>query len=294
MKRVIIGFATLAVVAFAAQKDNYYGDKDAWESYEIRVDWNEIEDTANSIAKKWDDYGKFEKKVNDERNKELKRALEDTYKEAVGKITMEWGDLVEPLVDHVGEAFDNKTMKGVCDAHCAVKCWNGKKFDTKNKNWQYGFDKACFSKCGCEFKLDKKPTNQTKKDFENAAKKIEGDVAELLKFGEQVADEARDKLVPALEKYDKRSQEIIDEYLKTVRNTAVKDLGCDSTCVNKCTNGKTQCFFELNECLSKCTCAGLDEVIQLEKGKVNYPKLMLYAKGSQRAVNAFFRNIDKF
>jgi len=123
MKSVILGFATLAIVAFASQQDNYYGDADAWESYDIQVNWDEVEDTANSIAKKWEDYSKFEQNVNNERNKELKKALEDAYKESVGKIVMEWADLVAPMVDHVGEAFDNKKKTGMCDASCAVKCW---------------------------------------------------------------------------------------------------------------------------------------------------------------------------
>lgn len=294
MKSVIIGFATLAVVAFAAQQDNYYGDADSWESYDLQVNWDEVEDTAHSIAKKWEDYSKFEQKVNKERNKELKKALEDAYKESVGKIVIEWGDLVAPIVDHVGEAFDNKTKGGVCDAECAVKCWRANKFDSKNKNWQYGFNKTCFGNCGCEFKLDKKPTNETKRDFERAARNIEGDISELLKYGEELAENARDKIVPALDRYNNRTSEIMNEYLRTVSSTAINDLGCNATCVNRCTNGRTTCFFQLSECISRCECANIDEVIRLEKGQYNYPQLMLYAKGNQRALNTFFRNMDKF
>lgn len=100
--------------------------------------------------------------------------------------------------------------------------------------------------------------------------------------------------MPALNRYENRSQEIMNEYLKTVRNTAVNDLGCNATCVNTCTNGHTVCFFELSQCLSQCTCANIDEVIRLEKGQYNYPQLMLYAKGSQRAINTFFKNMNKF
>lgn len=290
MKSVIMGLATMAVVTFAS--DNYYGNASVWDSYEISVNWNEINETANSIAQKWDEYNKYEKKTSREAARDLARALEDTYKDSVGKIVMEWGETVGPLVDHVGEAFDNSTMKGNCDAECGVKCWDAKRFDTKSNNWQYGFNVTCFRACGCEFKLDKKQNNKTKEQFERAARKIENDLEDFVEYGQKVAKDAEKKIIPALDRYNNKTAQIMNEYLKTVRATAINDLGCNSTCVNRCTNGYTTCFFELSSCISQCTCANLDEVIHLEKGRYNYPQLMLYAKGSQRAINTFFRNKD--
>jgi hypothetical protein len=273
MRRIIIGLATLAVTTFAAA-DNYYGNLDSWESYDLRVNWDDIEETGKSIAKKWEDYSKFEDRLNKESAKDLKKALEDAYKDTLAKISMEWGDKIEPLVDHIGEAFDNKTQSGVCDAECAVKCWRANKFDKNNNNWQYGFNVTCFKKCGCAFKPD---NNQTRKDFKDAAKKIEGDINDLIKYGEDVADYAANKIVPALDRYNERTSQIMNEYLKTVRSTAINDLGCNATCVNRCTNGYTTCFFELSSCISQCSCYNLDDVIRLEKGQYNYPSLMLYA-----------------
>lgn len=289
MRRVILGLSTLAVLTFAQMAPQ---PQDTWESYDLQVNWDEIEETAESIAKKWEDYSKFEKRINRENAKDLEKALGDAYKESVGKIVMEWGDLIAPLVDHVGEAFDNKTMRGVCDAECGVKCWRADKFDKKNNNWQYGFNVTCFKACGCEFKFDNKGqvSNETKRDFQRAARNIEGDVAELLKYGEELAENARDKIIPALERYNNRTSQVMNEYLKTIRSTAINDLGCNSTCVNRCTNGYTTCFFELSSCISRCACANLDEVIRLDRGQYNYPSLMLYAKGNQRAINTFFRN----
>lgn len=62
MKRVILCLSTLAVVAFAASRnttydyDDYYPEENEWESYQISVNWDEIEDTAESIAEKWQRY----------------------------------------------------------------------------------------------------------------------------------------------------------------------------------------------------------------------------------------------
>lgn len=297
MKSVILGLSAMAVVAFAASTpaDNYYPDMSEWESVKIDIDWKEIQETADSIDKKWDAYEKFEKKWTMEQARDLKIALQNAYKDTVGKVVMEWGTLVAPLVEHVGEAWDNKTAPGVCDAECAVKCWNPDRFDRVNKVWVYGFNATCFTNvCGCEFKFTKKMTEQAKKDFKESGKKIEKDVAQLLKYGNDLAEDARDILVPALEKYAKNTAVLQNEYLKTVRQTAIEDLGCNSACVNKCTNGYTTCFFAMSQCISQCTCAGLDEVIDLSHGSYNYPSLMLYAQGNSRAINTFYRNKDLF
>ena len=258
MKSVLFGLAALATVAFAASNAS------SWETYEVHVNWDEIEQTAESIADKWEDYSKYEQKTSREAAKELKKALENTYKDTVGKIVMDYGELIAPLVGHVGEAFDNSTMSGVCNAECAVKCWRANKFDTHNNNWQYGFNTTCFRSCGCEFKLDKKPTNQTKEQFERAARKIENDLEKMYEYGVEVAEDVRDRVIPALEKYNNKTSQIKNEYLKTVRSTAINDLGCNSTCVNRCTNGYTTCFFALSQCISRCECANIEEVIRLD------------------------------
>lgn len=296
MKSVILGLSALAVVAFAANTpDNYYPDMSEWESFKIDIDWKEIQETADSIDKKWDAYEAYEKKWSMEQARDLKKALQNAYKDTVGKVSMEWGKLIEPLVDHVGEAFDNKNATGVCDAECAVKCWRPDRFDRVNRLWTYGFNNTCFTQgCGCEFKLSKKMSEQTKKEMAESGKKIEKDLAQLAKYGEELASEARDILVPALEKYAKNTATLQNEYLKTVRATAIQDLGCNAPCVNSCTSGYTTCFFALSSCISQCACAGLDEVIDLSHGSYNFPSLMLYAQGDARAINTFYRNKDLF
>lgn len=203
---------------------------------------------------------------------------------------MDYYDLMAPLVDHVGDAFDNSSMAGECEVSCGVKCWNERKFDKENSQWFFGFNRTCFRSCGCEFKVDKKMTQKTKDELNRAGQLIEKDIAKLAQYGEKLAIEARNSLLPAVQKFTQKQNELKNEYLKTVRATAIQDLSCDAPCVNQCTNGYTTCFFELSSCLSTCNCDALEGSIDLSVGKRNAASLVLYAKGSVRALEALFEN----
>ncbi len=109
-----------------------------------------------------------------------------------------------------------------------------------------------------------------------------------------MAHNAEGIIVPALERFTARAQALQNEYLSTVRATAVIDLGCDEVCVNRCTNGYLYTFYDLSSCISQCYCAGIEDALTLDNGVYSLPQMTLYAKGSPAAMKSFYKLKSKF
>lgn len=66
---------------------------------------------------------------------------------------------------------------------------------------------------------------------------MQDDLERLIKYGKDAAKEAKERIIPAIEEYETKVNELQGEYMETVRSAAVEDLGCNSVCVNNCTTG---------------------------------------------------------
>ena len=263
------------------------------QTHNITVDWNEIEETSESINDKWEDYGAYERNITRVQQRDLQKALENTYKNTIGKLLMEYGSLVEPLVENAEQVQDAVEVNPTCDNECGMRCFQPDTYDFFNSTWVYNFNQTCFHACGCQFKFES--WNATQQDqLVNDIENLEDNLDAFEAYGARMSQTAQNILVPALERYNQRSADLQNEYLKTVRATAIEDLGCDSTCVNYCTNGYYVTFYDLSSCIDLCYCDGLESAINLDDGTYNMPQLVLYAKGSKQALSALYRNKNKF
>jgi vacuolar-type H+-ATPase subunit D/Vma8 len=69
-----------------------------------------------------------------------------------------------------------------------------------------------------------------------------------------------------------------NEFTKSVKEAATSRLGCDSRCVNTCTNTDYFNFWEMADCLSSCSCSEIDKlVLDVKNATYSYPNLALYA-----------------
>jgi hypothetical protein len=224
---------------------------------------------------------------------EIQTALQDTYKNTLGKLMMEYGTLVEPLLNHTEQMGDGLEFNGTCNDDCAIKCWVPERYDTFSDAWVFGYNTSCIQGCGCEFKFESY-SSYDRAQFDSDAEFVEAEFQHLEQYGAKMAKDAENILVPALERYNQRASALQNEYVKTVRATAIYDLGCNEACVNQCTNFFYNDFFSMSDCLSHCYCTGIEGALQLEEGTYSVPEMVLYAKGNHQALKAFHSLKAKF
>jgi hypothetical protein len=173
--------------------------------------------------------------------------------------------------------MDDVEVNDKCNTACAVKCFNPHKFDVINKDYVLGFQRQCFSSCGCEFKFEKWTPAQ-KAQAEKNYKQLVKDVNELDKFHNELENDVVKIVRPAVERYAKKVEDLCADYTETLKKAAKIDLGCDSRCVDTCAKQKYFNFWELPECISECQCTKVDKIIlDAKKAKYSYPDLALYA-----------------
>jgi len=254
-----------------------------------------VGDLLEAVDDRWQAYEEYEANYNREQALEIQTALQDTYKNTLGKLMMEYGTLVDPLVNNtekLGNGLD-VVYNASCDSACAMQCWVPEKFDTYSEKWVFGYNATCFNGCGCQFNFQTyNKTERTK--FNKNANNVEDDLEDIQKYVEQMNKDAQNIIVPALERYNERASALQNEYIKTVRATAIYDLGCNETCVNTCTNQYYYCFYQMSSCLSHCYCQSLESALQLEEGTYSMPEMVLYAKGNHQALKSFYSLKSKF
>jgi gas vesicle protein len=241
MRRAILAVSAFAISAFANVVDDlpdYYAPQTFAArsnkiTYEVTVDWDKVNDMKKSISKKFDDFNKLAKSELKNTTMELGKAVQDAYKNTAAKMIMDFGEHIGPILENTGELISEVSVADGCNSACAVKCWNPSRADTVSRTYTFGFNNTCFRACGCRFKFESW-TQQQAKEFENTAKDLGKNVNELAKFGQDIAREASEKIVPALQKFGKKAAELQDDYAATVKSIAVKDLGCNEACVNEC------------------------------------------------------------
>jgi predicted nuclease with TOPRIM domain len=133
MRSILFGLSALSVVAVASLNQTTPiadSTNTTWESNEVifeedqgyftlekadeilrqhnvTVDWakleeevDEVSDAVSDIEDRWEAYMEYEANYSQEQRKEIKTTLENTYKNTLGKLMMEYGTLVEPLLNH--------------------------------------------------------------------------------------------------------------------------------------------------------------------------------------------------
>ena len=234
MRRVILAVSAFAVSAIANVVDDipdYYAPttfagRTNKTNYDVKVDWKKVDDMGNSISKKFDDFAKQAKKDLKNSTKELGKAVQDAYKNTAAKMIMDFGEYLGPILENTGDLLEEVSVADGCNSACAVKCWRPDRADRVNNQFTFGFNNTCFRACGCRFKFESW-TQQQAKEAEQTAKNLDKNINDLAKFGQDLAKEAREKIVPALEKFGMKAAKVSEDYADTVKSAAIKDLGCN-------------------------------------------------------------------
>lgn len=208
MRRVILAVSALAVVALAKPvafnqvDDDYYPTEPQWhapsffrsgrrgvESVNITVDVGALEEMGNSIGKKWKDFERKFKNHTRKEAKEYEKAIVDAYKNTVGKIIMDFGDTVAPIIENAGELLEEVRVNKSCDMDCAVKCFKPKKADRITEKYVLGFNRECFGNCSCAFRFESWTPKQQEKAQKNA-EQFDESIEDFIEFGRELAQEA--------------------------------------------------------------------------------------------------------
>ncbi len=90
-----------------------------------------------------------------------------------------------------------------------------------------------------------------------------------------------------IKKFEKRAEKLQRDYYDELRTTAINELGCDSACVNTCTNANYFEFYEVPACIAECKCSKINGALDISNGKFKLSTLAMYADGDVDAWMSF-------
>lgn len=132
------------------------------------------------------------------------------------------------------------------------------------------FDQKCMNKCNCKFNI----YSMDKTKLSAQAAELAASASSARAFIENVLAKNYKNIQPALSKYLDKEQELHEEFSQLVKKIAIQKLKCDKSCVNDCLHHEYISFWEIPQCISQCRCE--NNMIQIEGGSLNLPKLMHY------------------
>lgn len=100
-----------------------------------------------------------------------------------------------------------------------------------------------------------------------------------------------EKIYPAVVEYQETLEKHRDEFAEYVRKQA-DVLGCDSQCIDDCTNYEYVTYWELPQCIKWCPCEY--GVIEITDGELDLHSLMQFSNKDKKAWSLFRKVQDKF
>lgn len=226
-----------------------------WREYTVQVNQTAVRDFVT-------DAEKFESQWYKATKDELfymGKSIADAYKTYQGKMILDFGKIVVPVIRDAADMWGYMQVNPGCDYQCATdKCFKTDRITM-----------TCLHACKCVFKFE---TNNA--DFKKAAQKAEQSGKTFETYMEEREKEFLNSVTPAIRKYLEKEREVHDEFSAFLKKHAVNEFGCDSTCVNRCTNQNYITFLEMPSCVENCNCR--QKWLRFKSGVVNYPALLEY------------------
>jgi hypothetical protein len=286
MRKTLIALSAIAVVALvqaqAVPKAN---------TNEITVKYDEkaAKNVSSSIFRVFQKLGKQAVKTVESGAEDISHGLSNAYKNTWGKLIIDYGKTVAPIYRAYGDLIEEINVNPTCNQTCAITCFKPCKVDKINANWTLGFKRSCFENtCGCKFNIEAKlNTTEGRKEIDAKLRKLQESqnnynikVNNLEKEAEKIFDDG-------VKKFEKKAEKLQRDYYNELRTTAIKELGCDSACVNTCTNANYFEFYEVPACIAECKCSKINGALDISKGKFSLSSLAMYADGDVDAWMSF-------
>jgi len=135
------------------------------------------------------------------------------YKNTAAKIIMEYGDKIAPLIESYGDLMDDVEVNDRCNSTCAVRCFNPNMVHRSNRYYILGFERTCFSKCGCQFKFENNTKGQEMKQREFNKNKNEFD-----NFTNELENDAYETVRPSVNRFARAVENLGNEFTKAVKD----------------------------------------------------------------------------
>jgi hypothetical protein len=284
MRKTLIALSSVALVALVQST----------ETVTVSYDANQAKNVTSSIFRVFQKLGNKAGKTAVRGTEDVLRGVSDAYKNTWGKMIIDYGKTVAPIYRAYGDLLEEVSVNAGCNETCAITCFKPCKVDDGiSANWTLGFKRSCFeNKCGCKFNIEAKMnTTQGRKEIDAKAKKLADAVNNADKQVAKLENEAQQIIDSGIKKFEKRAEKLQRDYYEELRNTAINELGCDSACVNTCTNANYFEFYEVPTCISECKCSMIDGTFDIANGKFSFSSLAMYADGDVEAWMSFKKNI---
>ena len=286
MRKTIIALSTVALVAFtqAAVKT---------ETVSVSYDADQARNISNSIFRVFQKLGNKAGNTIERGTEEVVQGICNAYKNTYGKIILDYGKTIAPIYQAYGDLLGELNVNAGCNETCAISCFKpGKVERGMNSEWTLGFRRSCFENtCGCKFNIEAKMnTTQGRLEVDRKAQKLQDAVLNYTKQMKKLENEANQIIDEGIKKFETRVEKLQNDFYSELRTTAINELGCNSGCVNTCTNPLYFEFYEVPTCIAECKCSKLNASLKINEGKFSLSTLAMYADGDVDAWMVFKRN----
>jgi len=76
--------------------------------------------------------------------KDVLRAVRDGYRNAEGKMIIDYGKTVAPIYEAYADVIEEVNVLPGCNATCAISCYRPHKVKRLDANFTLGFQRSCF------------------------------------------------------------------------------------------------------------------------------------------------------
>jgi hypothetical protein len=291
MRKTLIALSAVAVVALVQAQAV---PKAKTDEFTVKYDEKVAKNVSTSIFRVFQKLGKKAVKTVESGVDDVSHGLSNAYKNTWGKMIIEYGKTVGPIYRAYGDLIEEVNVNPTCNQTCAITCFKPCKVDDgMTANWTLGFKRSCFENtCGCKFNIEAKMnTTQGKKEIDGKVKKLQESLNDYNKKVSNLEKEADKIINEGIKKFEKKAEKLQRDYYDELRTTAINELGCDSACVNTCTNANYFEFYEVPTCIAECKCSKIDGALDISTGKFTLSSLAMYADGDVEAWMSFKNSI---